>query len=349
MRSRQTERPPSSPVGRRVGVVIGVVGPTGSGKSALAVRLARSFEGEIIGCDALQIYRRLDIGTGKITAGERAGVPHYLLDLIEPDQEFSAADFVHSAAPLVREIDLRGRLPIVVGGTGLYLRSLRRGLFEGPGKMPEIRARISEIALRRGSPYVHRILSRLDPVAAARIHVNDLVRMTRALEVTLASHNKMSDMMLDRRSPLEEYAFIIVGLAPAREELVKRIEQRVEQMFRAGFVDEVRSLVADFGTEISAFKAIGYREIVRFLKGDIALDEAKRLTVQATVQYSKRQMTWFRREEGVKWFSGWGDEPELYHEAREYLQVELEHLSPVNPVHDEAFVAPASDSSAAEM
>ncbi len=205
MRSRQTARPPSSPVGRRRGVVIGVVGPTGSGKSALAVCLARSFEGEIISCDALQVYRRLDIGTGKITPRERAGVPHYLLDLIEPDQEFSAADFVDSASPLVREIDLRGNLPIVVGGTGLYLRSLRRGLFEGPGKMPEIRDRISEIALRRGSPYVHRILSRLDPVAAARIHVNDLVRMTRALEVTLASQNKMSDMMLERRSPLEEY------------------------------------------------------------------------------------------------------------------------------------------------
>jgi tRNA dimethylallyltransferase len=186
----------------------------------------------------------------------------------------------------------------------------------------------------------------LDPAAAARIHVNDLVRMSRALEVTLASRNKMSDMMLERRSPLEEYTFIVIGLAPARAELVKRIERRVEQMFEDGFVDEVRNLVSDFGTEISAFKAIGYREIVRFLKGDISLDEARRLTVQSTVQYAKRQMTWFRREEGVKWFSGWGDEPELFQDTCEYLQVELERLSQVSPVRHETFaVTQASDSS----
>jgi tRNA dimethylallyltransferase len=263
-------------------------------------------------------------------------VAHYLLDVIEPNQEFSAADFVRSSAALVQDIDQRGKLPIVVGGTGLYLRSLRKGLFEGPGRIPEIRARISEIARRRGSSYVHRILSRLDPVAAVRIHVNDLVRVTRALEVTLASKNKMSDMMLARRSPLEDYRFVIVGLAPPRAELVKRIEQRVEQMFKVGLVDEVRQLVEDYGTGISAFKAIGYREVVRYLEGDIPLDEARCLTVRSTVQYAKRQMTWFRREEGVKWFSGSGDESEIYHEVREYLQVEL---GPLGSVGDESWVA----------
>jgi tRNA dimethylallyltransferase len=323
-----------------------VVGPTGSGKSALGIRLAGRFAGEIISCDALQVYRRLDIGTGKVTPSERAGVPHHLLDLIEPDQEFSAADFVQSAAPLVREMDLRGKLPIIVGGTGLYLRSLRKGLFEGPGRVPEIRERLSEIALRRGSSYVHRILSRLDPVAAARIHENDLVRMSRALEVNLASRNKMSDMMLERRSPLKGYAFILVGLSPKRAELIKRIEQRVAKMFEAGFVDEVRSLVDELGAEITAFKAIGYREIVRFLQGDVSLDEARRLTVKSTVQYAKRQMTWFRREEGVRWFAGWGDDPELFQEACEYLQVEIERLSRIDSVRDEVSVAtPASNSS----
>ncbi len=305
-------------------VVVALAGPTASGKSALSVELARTFDGEIVSCDALQVYRHLDIGTGKLPPEDRAGVAHHLIDVTEPDQEFSAADYIRNAAPIIRDADRRGKLPIVVGGTGLYLRSLRHGLFEGPGRVPDLRARISEIADRRGDSFLHRLLERRDQDSAARIHPNDRVRLIRALEVNLLSGESMSHLMVKRRSPLEDYRFIVIGLAPPREELVGRIETRVKNMFASGWVKEVRWLVERFGPGSPAFKAIGYREIKNYLDGDLSLIEAQGLTVRATARYAKRQMTWFRKEEGIVWFVGNGGDPEVEVAVQEHLRAQLE-------------------------
>ncbi len=304
-------------------VVVALTGPTASGKSALSIELAKAFDGEIVSCDALQVYRHLDIGTGKVPCRDRQGIAHHLLDLLEPDREFSAADYIRTAAPIVRDIEHRGKLPIVVGGTGLYLRSLRYGLFEGPGRRPDLRARLARIADRRGHGFLHRLLEQRDPASAARIHPNDRLRLIRSLEVNLTSSENMSDRMRKRRSLLEGYRFMVVGLAPPREELVRRVEKRVRQMFDSGLVDEVRRVTARFGPTPAAFKAIGYRQTKAHLDGDLSLLEAERLTVRATVQYAKRQMTWFRREEGIIWFAGNGDDPEVVGAVREHLSAEL--------------------------
>ncbi len=300
-------------------LVVGVVGPTGTGKSALGVSIAKAFDGEIVSCDALQVYRGLDIGTGKVSLETQEEIPHYLLDIVVPDQEFSVADYLDEVVPLVRDLNRRGKLPIVVGGTGLYMRALRKGLFDGPGRTPELRSRINGMAERRGTPFVHRMLARLDPLSAERVHPNDLVRLTRALEVTLESRTTMSEMMLRRRSPLDEFRFVLIGLAPTRKALVARIERRVGEMFDAGFIAEVERLLNEYGSEVPAFKAIGYREVGRYLLGEISRDEAQALTVKATTKYAKRQMTWFRKEESVIWFEGWGDDPEVARAVRLHL------------------------------
>jgi tRNA dimethylallyltransferase len=297
-----------------------IVGPTGSGKSALALRLTSSFPAEIVSCDALQVYRGADIGTGKLSVSERRGVPHHLLDVVEPSEEFSAATYIRLAAPIIDDIRGRARVPVVVGGTGLYLRALRRGLFEGPGRDPRIRDRVVDIADRRGREFVHRMLSRVDPASAERIHPNDLVRTVRALEVRLLAKRPMSHLMKERSSPLRDYSDTLIGIAPSRRELAARIERRVREMFAQGLVDEVRRILTEFGSEAPVVKAIGYRQVAQYLAGEIDLEQARRMTVQATLQYSKRQMTWFRREEGVVWFTCSGDDPEAGDRIEEYLR-----------------------------
>lgn len=297
--------------GHRSRPLIAVVGPTGAGKSELALDIAESFGGEVVSFDALQVYRGLDIGTAKVPPSERRGIPHHLLDEIEPDEEFSAAQFVLRAAPVIQEIAARGKLPILVGGTGLYLRALRWGLFEGPGRSPRVRDRLRAIADRRGPQALHRILRRLDPALAERIHVNDGIRLVRGLEVYLVSGRRMSDLMAERRRALTGFKDILIGLRPDREVLKARVEARVLAMFSRGLVEEVRKLRLEHGAGIPAFKAIGYREVLMHLDGAIDVDGARNLTVRATTQYAKRQMTWFRREPEVLWFEGCGDDPRV--------------------------------------
>jgi tRNA dimethylallyltransferase len=287
-------------------LLVAVVGPTGAGKSDLALHLAEALGGEVLSCDALQVYRGVDVGTAKVPLAERRAIPHHLIDLVEPTEEFSAAEFVRRAVPLIEDLARRGRVPVVVGGTGLYLRALRRGLFEGPGRSPEIRQRLSEIARRRGVGALHRILRRWDPGLAARIHPNDRVRLVRGIEVYLASGKRMSDLMGERRSPLPGFRDILIGLRLHRDSLNARIRSRVESMFARGFVEEVRRLRHEHGDAIPAFKAIGYREVLLHLDGKMDLGEAKRRVALATTQYAKRQMTWFRREPDVHWFEGFG-------------------------------------------
>lgn len=288
--------------------LVAIVGPTGAGKSDLALDLAEQFDGEVVSVDALQVYRGLDIGTAKVPREARRGIPHHLLDEVAPNEEFSAAEFVKRAVPVIEGIAARGKVPILVGGTGLYLRALTRGLFEGPGRSPEVRDRLRALADRRGPKALHRLLMRWDPPLAARIHENDGIRLVRGLEVYLSSGRRMSELMAERRRPLEGFRDILVGLRPDREVLKARVEARVLSMFSRGFLEEVRRLRREHGAGIPAFKAIGYREVLLHLDGEMDLDSARNLMVRATTQYAKRQMTWFRREPEVHWFEGCGDD-----------------------------------------
>ncbi len=321
--------------------LVAIVGPTGSGKSALALRLAEVFGGEIVGCDALQVYRGADIGTGKLAVSERRGIPHHLLDVADPSRDFSAASYIRLAAPIVKDIDQRGGLPLVVGGTGLYLRALLHGLFDGPGRDPKLRSRLAAIAGRRGSRFVHRMLLRLDPVSAKRIHENDTVRAVRALEVSLLAKRPMSDMMRERTRPLIGYRVVIIGITPARQELAGRIEARIAEMFAGGLIDEVRGLVSEFGSDAPVLKAIGYRQVAQYLAGECNLERARHLTLKATLQYAKRQMTWFRREEGVVWFAGSGNEPEVVEAIEQYLGSQIKTLHPLIPLPSASAAASA--------
>jgi tRNA dimethylallyltransferase len=302
------------------GAVVGIVGPTASGKSVLALQLARRFDGEVVSCDALQVYRGMDVGTGKLAVGERGGVRHHLLDLVRPDQEYSAAQYMRAGSRAVREIHQRGKLPLVTGGTGLYLRALRRGLLEGPGRNEALRVRLESIVRRRGARFLHRMLGRLDAAAARRLHPHDTVRVIRALEVFFVSRRPMSELMAERRPLLEGVRWAMVGLAPPRSELLRRIEGRVTRMFEEGLVEEVEQLLAVYGGDAPAFKAIGYREVARHLRGELTLDAARELALRATRRYAKRQMTWFRREPAVAWFEGFGDDAELGRRAGDWLE-----------------------------
>jgi tRNA dimethylallyltransferase len=281
--------------------------------------IARAFSGEVVGCDALQVYRGLNVGTAKLSESERLGVAHHLLDVADPNDEYSAARYAVEAAAAVRDIADRGRLPIVVGGTGLYLRALRRGLFAGPGRSPALRQRLGTIIARGGGPRLHALLTRRDPVSAERIHPNDYVRIVRALEVTLLTARPMSELMSLRQSPLHDFETVLLGLALDKDVLSSRVEARVREMFESGLVEEVELLRARFGDHLPAFKAIGYREVVSALRGECDLAHAEEMTIRATLRYAKRQMTWFRSEDGIQWLRGAGDEPRIQREALEKL------------------------------
>jgi len=307
--------------------LVAVVGPTGSGKSDLAIGLARELGGEIVNCDALQVYAGLDIGTAKVGAEGQRGVPHHLVSIIPPDAEFSAAAYIDRARPVIHDIAARGKLPFVVGGTGLYLRALIYGLFDGPGRLPAVRERLGGIASRRGVAALHRLLKRWDPDSAARIHPNDRVRIERALEVRIETGRPMSDLMAERASPIAGFQVILLGLEPDRSVLARRIERRVTRMFDEGFASEVRELRRRYGDDIPAFKAIGYRETIDYLSGEIDLRRAQELIAVATSQYAKRQMTWFRREQAVEWFQGSGDDPLVLGSVLGYLRQHVRRQS----------------------
>jgi tRNA dimethylallyltransferase len=284
--------------------VVAVVGPTASGKSALALALARARAGEIVSCDSLQVYRGLDIGSAKATAEERRAVPHHLLDVVDPDQDFSAADYGRLARSALDDVAARGRIPIVAGGTGLYLRALRRGLFAGPSRDPGLRRRLEAIAERGGDARLHRLLARVDPEAAARIQTSDRLRVIRALEVyrasgrTLSAHHRADAPAPDGRR------WLVVGLDPPRDALRAAVEARTRRMLEAGLLDEVKSLLARYGgADLRPLRAIGYRQAVAVVRGTQTVDDAQRDIVKETMRYAKRQMTWFRHQEDVRWFA----------------------------------------------
>ncbi|HXH50364.1 MAG TPA: tRNA (adenosine(37)-N6)-dimethylallyltransferase MiaA [Terriglobia bacterium] len=304
--------------------LIAIAGPTASGKSELAIFLAARLGGEVVSYDSVQFYRGFDIGTGKLPVEERKGIPHHLLDCLDPAEPFTAGDFRQLAANVIEGVRKRGNLPILAGGTGLYLRALLMGLFEGPPRSEELRAELRAIADRRGREFVHRLLGRLDPVAARRVDPRDLQKVIRAVEVCVVARRAISALQARGREPLAGYLCFKIGLNPDRDELYVRINRRVEKMLAAGLVEETRRMLLRPDAEaIKGLGSLGYRQVAAALRGEISLDEAVRDTQTATRHYAKRQMTWFRREAGMNWFPGFGDDPALQRKVLEALKVWL--------------------------
>ena len=282
-------------------LLIGVVGPTAAGKSALGLRLAREHGGEIVSCDSLQVYRGMDVGSAKPTLAERALVPHHLLDVADPDQGFTAAEYSRQAREAVRGITARGRPPLVVGGSGLYLRALLGGLFEGPSRDAALRQRLEVMADRFGDVRLHRLLRRVDPEAAARIEVRDRVRVIRALEVFKATGRALSQHHRRPAEPLTGYDVRLLGLNPPREALRAAVERRTDHMLGGGLLEETRTLLARHPAELRPLQAIGYRQAAAVVRGEAEVGAARRDMVKETMRYAKRQMTWFRHQTQVTW------------------------------------------------
>ena len=289
-----------------------ILGPTASGKSALAVWLAEELGGEVLACDSTQVYRHFEIGTGKIPLADRHGIPHHLLNLIEPSEVFTAGEYRRRALEVLKDVKVHQRLPILTAGTGLYLRALLEGLADAPIRSEELRARLRVSVERRGAAYLHRLLSRLDPEAAARIARRDTQKVIRALEIRLLAGKAVGEIHRSGRKGLEGYQVHKIGLAPPRAQLYARINARVEAMLRAGWLEEVKALLAQ-GVPATAkpFEFIGYTELRQHLEGRLSHREAVKQIQQATRRYAKRQITWFRRESGVEWFDGFGNAPEV--------------------------------------
>lgn len=301
-------------------VLVVILGPTGVGKSRTAVELAQKFGAEIINSDSIQVYQGFDIGTDKPSPEDRRAVPHHLLDCVDPGIQFTAADFVRGALAAAADIIRRGRTPFVVGGTGLYIKALVDGLFPGPGRDPVLRAALEAEAAEKGLEALFRELEEVDPGYARKVRGRDRVRIIRALEVYRLTGRPLSEHFLGTASPTGGYRTVRIGLELDRPALRRRIEDRVDRMFERGLVDEVRGLLRrGVGEDAPPFKALGYRHVLAYLRGDRTLDEAKSLTKQDTRRYAKRQMTWFRKMDGVVWFSA-ADGPGL----EDYLQNQLQ-------------------------
>ena len=308
--------------------LVAVVGPTASGKSALALDIAERFHGEIVNFDSVQLYRRFHIGAAKTPLEERRGISHHLLDIVDPDEHFTAGDYAQRARAVLAEIRSRGRLPVLVGGTGLYLRALIDGLFQGPRRDEALRRRIESRVDSRPPGHLHRLLRRLDSASAERIHPNDIPKLMRAIEVSLLARAPITELWREGRDRLEGYSVIRIGLNPPRDQLYQRIEQRTASMFSHGLVEEVRTLL-DAGVPRSArpFGALGYRQALGELDGKLTREEAIESTARMTRRYAKRQMTWFRREPDVHWLTGFGNEDSVRNEVLTMLAPRLDPAS----------------------
>lgn len=302
----------ANPESSRAATAIIVLGATASGKSDLALNLAGRFDGEIVNYDSVQLYRYMDIGTAKTPVAERCGIPHHLIDILNPDEVFTAGEYQRRARRALAEIAAQGRIPVVVGGTGFYLRALLQGLFAGPPRDEGLRARL----MRRKPGSLHRLLTRFDPAGAANIHPNDTQKLVRALEVRLLTQAPITSLYQHQRLPLEGFDLIKIGLDPPREQLTSRIHERCERMFKLGLLDEVRRILSlGFPRDSKALESIGYREALLCIEGRLSIEEAIAATQIATRQYAKRQRTWFRREPGTLWLQGFGNQRETYESA----------------------------------
>jgi len=315
--------------------LIVLVGPTASGKSALGVWLAERLGGEVVCCDSTQVYRYFNVGTAKPTAEERRGVPHNLIDLLEPHELFTAGEYRRRALGVLEDLRRRERLPIFTIGTGLYLRALLEGLADAPTRSEELRARLGVRARRRGPEYLHGLLARLDRAAAERIAPRDTPKLVRAIEVCLLAGRPITEIHQAGRQRLEGFRPLKVGLMPRRSELYQRIVWRREAMLARGWLDEVKDLLAQgIPPAAKPFEFIGYRELRAHCAGELSLPEAAKAIEQATRRYAKRQITWFRKEPGVQWFEGFGDDPQTAGAVLRHLEG---HLSAALPTRAQTF------------
>jgi len=309
--------------------LIVLAGPTASGKTALALALAERFGGEIVSCDSVAVYRGMEIGSAKPSLAERARVPHHLIDVFSPDQPCTAGDYSRLAREAIADISQRGRLPIVAGGTGLYLRALLDGLFAAPPRDESLRERLRQRAELRGAAYLHRILTRMDPEAARLIHANDAAKVTRAIEVTLTARLPISRQWQQQpRDPLTGFRTLRLCLNPPRAELYARINRRAAAMFEppqrgGGLVEETAQLIAQFGEECRPLTSLGYAQAVALLRGECSREEAVAAAQQGHRNYAKRQMTWFRKDSELHWLAGFGGDAEIERQTCDLVAAHL--------------------------
>ncbi len=311
---------PEATANQQLPLLVAVVGPTGSGKTALAIRLAEHFSGEILSCDSVSVYRGMELGTAKPSMEERSRIPHHLLDMVNPDQGMTAGDWARAALPVARDVTQRGNLPIVCGGTGLYLRALTEGLAPLPARCPILRTRLTAAAADRPAGHLHRMLRRLDGAAAAKIHANDTPKLIRAIEVRLLAGEPISAA---GRNPLKDFQVLRLGLDPPREALYSRLNTRAAAMFQSGLVEETRMLQQRFGVDAPALGSLGYKEAAAVLAGAITEAEAIGAVQQGHRNYAKRQLTWFRREPEVTWLPGFGTAPDVIECAIDCVQLAI--------------------------
>ena len=289
-----------------------ILGPTASGKSALAIDLAQKFNGEVVCCDSTQIYRRFDIGTGKVPLAEQQGIAHHLMGLAEPQEVFTAGDYRRHAEQTVEEIAARGKLPTLTVGTGLYLRALLEGLDDLPVRSEALRERLRERAASRGPDYLHRVLAKCDPASASQIATRDMQKIIRAIEVSLLTGTPASELRGRNRTGLQGFLVTKIGLMPAREKLYEQIDRRVETMLALGWLDEVRNLIREqIPRDAKPFTFLGYAQLREHIESRTSLDTAVSEIQQATRRYAKRQITWFRRESKVHWLEGFGHDTRI--------------------------------------
>jgi tRNA dimethylallyltransferase len=313
--------------------LVAIVGPTGSGKSDLALAIAAEFSGEVVNCDSLQIYRGFDIGTAKLPPAERLGIPHHLIDILHPDEIFTAGEFARRARAALKEISGREKLPVICGGTGFYLRALLDGLFAGPRRDEALRARL-EARRKRRPESLHRILRRLDPPAARAIHSNDAPKLIRAIEVCLLTRRPLTELYGTGREALSGYAVLQLGLAPPRQALYQRLDERCRRMFAGGLVEEVRGILArGYPATAKPFESVGYKQAMGMLNGELTGEEALLLAQRSTRRYAKRQVTWFRADPRIEWLAGFGDAHDVRRKAiervREFLAAAALEFQPI--------------------
>jgi tRNA dimethylallyltransferase len=315
----------SLPLGQiHIPLAVLLLGPTGSGKTALSLSLAERFGGEIVSCDSVAVYRGMDVGSAKPTHAERARLPHYLIDVANPDEPYTEGEYSRAARAALHAIAARGRLPLVPGGTGLSLRARTEGLFAGPERQDELRRRLRASGEKRGSAWLHRLLMRFDPASAARIHANDTPKLIRAIEVCLSTRRPLSHVLATEtaRDPLTGFRLLRIGLNPPRAALYDRLNARCRSMFAAGLVEETRGLLARYGP-VKALDSLGYKQALAVLAGTLTLEAGIKAAQQGHRNYAKRQLTWFRREPEVHWIEGFGDETETVRASADAVQRNL--------------------------
>jgi tRNA dimethylallyltransferase len=289
-------------------LVVAVLGPTATGKSALALAIAERHNGEIVNCDSTAVYRGFDIGTDKIAPADRRGIPHHLIDIVEPTDDYTAAQFARDAASVIREVHARGRLPILAGGTGFYFRALTRGLFPGPAKDAALRARLESIAERRDVTLLHRMLRKVDPESALRIQPRDLKRLVRALEVYFLTGRPLTAHFADTASPIPDVEVLPIGLRLPASQISERVARRVDAQFERGLLDEIRALLArGIPENARPFGGLVYRQALEHLHGVRDERSTRALIAQENRRYARRQLIWFRKEPNLAWFDGPGE------------------------------------------